>query len=107
MVLPKELLAENVSERMDAFDNDGGDANLERLVAAAAAYDTFLLAKPSKVFVSLREAHDALAASLNDDTITLASATAKIQVFATEAEALANIMKDLSSAVAAASGGDE
>ena len=55
---------------------------------------------------SLREAHDALAASLSDDNVTLASAVAKIERFANEAATLAQIMGDLSGALSDDSEGD-
>ena len=107
-VLPKTLLAADVQRRLDVYRQTSSEADLDRLIVAADAYDTFLVAKPSQVFARLREAHDALAESLNNEDLTLAEAMAKIEVFAAEAGAFATIMKDLSSARATSpAGGDQ
>ncbi len=106
-VLPKALLAADVQRQLDVYRQTSSEANLDRLIATADAYDAFLVAKPSQVFARLREAHDALADSLNNEDLSLAAAMAKIEVFAAEAGAFAKIMKDLSSALASApTGGD-
>lgn len=107
-VLPKALLAADVQRRLDVYRQSSSEADLDRLIVAADAYDSFLVAKPSQVFARLREAHDALADSLNNEDLTLAAAMAKIEVFAAEATAFAKIMKDLSSALASTpAGGDQ
>ena len=105
-VLPKALLAADVQQRLDVYRETASEANLDRLIAAAEVYDAFLVAKPAQVFTRLREAHDALADSLNNEDLSLAAAMAKIEVFATEASAFAQIMKDLSSALANEPEGD-
>lgn len=106
-VVPKTLLVADVQRRLDVYRQTGSEADLDRLIAAADAYDSFLVAKPRQVFASLREAHDALAESLNNEDLTLAQAMAKIEVFAAEAGAFAKIMKDLSSALATTPAGDD
>jgi len=47
------------------------------------------------LFQRMGDAHDALAQSLQDKELTLATAYARIQAFAVEAEKLAKILQDL------------
>lgn len=85
------------------FEDDEGagragnlERNLNAMASTAAAYDRILLAKPSSVFAKLGEAHAALTASLHDDDVSLVTALAKIEVFAAEAQALIDIVREIS-----------
>lgn len=105
-VVPRKILSAEVQDRYDIYLESKTEANLDRLIAAAEAYDTFLVANPPEVFLRLRDAHGALTESLNNGDLTLAAAMGKIEVFANEAIALAEIMKDLSGVLASAPEGD-
>lgn len=93
--VPKLALANEVSKRLDTFRASPSDNSLEKLIESAAKYDRLLLAKPPTIFARLSAAHDALADKLQNDELSLAIVMAKIEAFATEAETLAEILKDL------------
>ncbi len=96
--VPKQVMANEVSKRAAAFENAPSESTLDKLIKSAAKYDQVLLARPPAVFVRLGAAHDALANKLDNDDVSLADAMAKINAFATEAETLAAILKELAAA---------
>lgn len=93
--VPKAALADAVAKRTDAFRTSRTASNLDKLIKSAATFDRFLLAKPSQIFIRLKEAHNSLADKLADDKLSLANVMAKIEIFAAEAKTLAKILKDL------------
>ncbi len=96
--VPRAALAEAVSKRIDAFRDKRSQENLDKLLEIAGKYDRFLVARPPIVFVQLGAAHEALVKKLQGNEITLANVMAKIKAFATEAETLAEIARDLAAA---------
>ncbi len=97
--VPRADLAEATSRRLDAFRENLTLPSYDALVRSAQAYDSLLVTKPSRVFMSMKEAHDALADELNSDKLTLSQAMAKVKIFAAEAETLAKIFQSLSALV--------
>jgi hypothetical protein len=87
-------MAKTVGERKNALDDKLTEANLEKLIDSALAYDRFLIAKPSNVFRQMVVAHNALVDRLQGEDMSLAQAIAQIQLFAAEAKILSNILKD-------------
>ena len=96
--IPKEGMANAVDKSVDDFDDNGREADLTTLLTASGDYDRYLLAKPSAVFAQLKEAHDALANRLHDDSLSLAEAMAKIETFAADAKALLEIVREFRTA---------
>ena len=96
--IPRQSMAEAVSVRRDAFDANPTEANLDRLLQSAAAYDQWLVAKPSGVFGSLVAAHNALADKLQAKEVSLATVIAEIKAFAAEVKAVSAILKSISEA---------
>ena len=101
---PQADLADAVSSATDAFRTSPTKANLTALTQSAARYDALLTATPPDLFKRMVAAHDALAASLQGENVTLADAIARIDVFAAEAKRLAKVLKDLQ-AIAPKEGG--
>lgn len=93
--VPRQVLANEVSIRAGALEGAVSPSNFDRLIESTVRYDQFLLAKPPSVFFRLGQAHDALADALNNDEVSLAEAMAKIEAFATEAQTLVEIFKEL------------
>lgn len=96
--VPKVALAETISKRSAALEDDLSDSNLDKLILSAARYDQFLLIKPNTVFTHFQSAHLALAEKLQNDDLSLADMMAKIKSFASEAKTLATILQELSAA---------
>lgn len=92
--VPKAAKAEEVSKRLDSLRESVTEQNLNALIESAAEYDQLLVAKPSNIFESLRDAHNALTTQLAGGDVSLADAFAKIKAFAAEAKTLAKILKD-------------
>ncbi|GAB4353938.1 MAG: hypothetical protein Kow00114_03440 [Kiloniellaceae bacterium] len=93
--VPRAQLADEVAAADDAYRANRNDANLDKLVKAAAKYDALLSSTPPDLFKRLGDAHDALADSLQGDAITIGEAIGKIEAFAAEAQKLAKILKDI------------
>ncbi len=91
----RALMAEDVSQRVDAMSGSLTEHNLDEVVASAARYDELLRSKPPDVFKQLRDSHDALVAKIQDENVTLVEVMARIEAFAAEAQALAEIVKEL------------
>lgn len=96
--ISKVDMANAVDESTDDFDDSGRDADLTTLLTHSRDYDRYLLAKPSAVFAQLKEAHDAPANKLHDDSLSLAEAMAKIETFAADAKALLEIVREFRTA---------
>lgn len=94
-VIPKTELAEEVSSAADVLRTSLTEQNLARLQKAAAEYDALLTSAPPEVFTRLGDAHDALAASLQGETVTFGEAVARIERFSAEVGNLAQILRDL------------
>lgn len=93
--VPRSELAEDVSKALDDFRANGNASTLAALASSAARYDQLLVSAPPQLFERLGAAHDALADALQDQDVTPADAIARIEAFATEAQKLAKILKDL------------
>lgn len=78
------------------FDDNRTSQNLRRWNQSAEVYDKLLRASAADIFGSMAEAHNALTQRLQNDKLSLASALAKIEAFAMEAEKLAKIIEGLS-----------
>lgn len=96
--IPKAALAEAASMRNDAFAEDRTASNLEKLIADAAAFDQFLLAKPDGVFAQMADAHHALTENLQGESPSIAVVAKKIKDFLAESENLLRIIEELRSA---------
>jgi hypothetical protein len=94
-VPPRSKLSNAVDNSFQAFDTAHDEGSLNNLIVKAKAYDRFLQAKPSSVFVRLREAHGALAAKLQDDGLSLSSVSGKIGAYVAEAKTLLKIVREL------------
>lgn len=94
-LVPRALMAEEVSLRIDALRITLNERNVEEASASARRYDRLLLSKPPVVFDRLQQSHEALVAKIHDEKVTLAEVIARIEVFAAEAKELANIVKEL------------
>lgn len=88
-------LSNAVDNSFQAFDTAHDESSLNDLIVKAKAYDSFLQAKPSAVFVKLREAHGALAAKLQDDDLSLSNVAGKIGAYVAEAKTLMKIVREL------------
>jgi hypothetical protein len=93
--VPSSALANEVSMGQDALRLNPSQAAITSYAQSAARYDALLTAGPTQVFQKMGDAHDALADSLQSTDFNLATASAKIQAFAAEAEQLAKILKEL------------
>jgi hypothetical protein len=93
--VPRALLAEEVSLRIDAVRRSLNEQNIDDVAKSAARYDGLLSNRPPAVFKQLQESHDALVAKIQDENVTLAEVVARIEVFAAEAQALAQVVRDL------------
>ena len=93
--VPKSTLANEVSMGQDALRSNLSQSAITAYAQSAARYDALLVAGPTQVFQKMGDAHDALADSLQGEDFNLATASAKIQAFAAEAEQLAKILKEL------------
>lgn len=93
--VPSSTLANEVSMGQDALRSNLSQAAITSYAQSAARYDALLTAGPTQVFQKMGDAHDALADSLQGEDFNLATASAKIQAFAAEAEQLAKILKEL------------
>lgn len=93
--IPRADLANGVTAALNAYKDNESEANKEKLVAATAKYDAFLVSTPPDLFQRLGDAHDALADSLQGGEVTFGEAIGKIEAFAVEAEKLAKILKDI------------
>ena len=96
----RRALANAVTEKIDAFRSSNTPQNFDAYIAAITTYDKFLLAKPSDVFLRLRESHDALADHLKNNDVSLGAVMAKMQAFAAEAQQLSQIVKSLAALAA-------
>ena len=94
-IASRVAFANNVSIRNDAFAEARTKANLDKLIASAVAYDQFLLTSQSDVFVNMREAHNKLVAHIHESEPSLTAVGASIEEFATQATALARIIRSL------------
>lgn len=102
---PRAVLAEEVSQTVDAFRAGRNKANLTAMARSAGRLDAFLTSAPPQMFQKMVAAHDALADSLQGGSVTLVDAVARIEAFAAEAKKLAAILKDLRAVVPAKQGG--
>lgn len=93
--VPKEELANEVSAAQDAVRENLSQATLSAYAKSAAKYDALLTSSPPDLFQAMGDAHDALADSLRGEGTSLATAHARIEAFAAEAEQLAKILRDL------------
>ena len=93
--VPKIELANNVSSAQEAIRSDRSQGSITSYADTAAKYDALLTSSAPDLFQRMGDAHDALAQSLQDKELTLATAYARIQAFAAEAEKLAKILQDL------------
>jgi hypothetical protein len=96
--IPKDAMAQEVSQRLDAFDSSPSQQNLEDLITSANQFNQFLEAKPADVFAKMNAAHEALTRQLQGDDVSLAQAVARIESFAAEAETLAKIAQAFAAA---------
>jgi hypothetical protein len=92
-VVPRATMAEDVRQQLDSFDSSRSEQNLERLIQSADQFNQFLEAKPSDVFAKMNAAHEALTDQLQGRDVTIAQATARIEIFAAEAERLVKIAR--------------
>ena len=93
--------ADEVGRAKDALVDAPKDKDkLDRLVAAAAKFDTMLTAKPDAVFADMAAAHRKLTDSLDGKNITVAEVFAAVQQFAQRAEALGKLLAQLQAAQA-------
>jgi hypothetical protein len=97
-VVPRATLAQDVRQRLNAFDASRSQANLEQLIQSADQLNQLLEAKPSDVFAEMNRAHEALTSELQGKDVTLAQAIARIEIFAAEAERLVKIARSLAAA---------
>jgi hypothetical protein len=93
--VPKIELANEVSNAQDTVMTTRNQGAISSYAQSAAKYDALLTSSASDLFQRMGDAHDALAQSLQDKELTLATAYARIQAFAAEAEKLAKILQDL------------
>jgi hypothetical protein len=93
--VPNNTLAQEVTTGQTAMLTNRSPSAIASLAQSAARYDALLTAGPSTVFQRMGDAHDALADSLQSEEFNLATAIAKIEAFAAEAEQLARILKEL------------
>jgi hypothetical protein len=93
--VPKLELANEVSSAQDAIRANTSQGAISSYAQSAAKYDALLTSSAPDLFQRMGDAHDALAESLQDKQLTLATAYARIQAFAAEAEKLAKILQDL------------
>jgi hypothetical protein len=93
--VPNTTFAQEVTTGQAAMLTSRSQSAITSLAQSAARYDALLTAGPSTVFQSMGDAHDALADSLNNEEFNLATAIAKIEAFAAEAEQLAKILREL------------
>jgi hypothetical protein len=97
-VVPRATLAQDVRQRLNAFDASRSQANLEQLIQSADQLNQLLEAKPSDVFAEMNTAHEALTNELQGKDVTLAQAIARIEIFAAEAERLVKIARSFAAA---------
>jgi hypothetical protein len=97
-VVPQALMAADVDKRLAAFGSSRTQDDLAKLIQSASQFNQFLEVNPSNVFAKMNAAHEALTNQLQGKDVTLAQALARIQIFAAEAEALANIARSFSAA---------
>jgi hypothetical protein len=97
-VVPRATMAEDVRQRLAAFDSSHSEQNLEQLIQSADQFNQFLEAKPSDVFAKMNAAHEALTNQLQGKDVTLAEAIARIESFAAEAERLVKIARSFAAA---------
>jgi hypothetical protein len=102
-VVPRATMAQDVRERLNAFDASPSQANLELLIQSADQLNQLLQAKPSDVFAEMSRAHAALTNELQGKDVTLAQAIARIEIFAVEAERLVKIARTFAAAANAES----
>jgi hypothetical protein len=95
-------MAEAITQRLDAFDDNPTAGNLDRLIQSAAAYDRLLAARPPRIFQRMAAAHGALVDKLQGEEISLVVVFAKIEAFKDDAETLAALLRDLAEARRAA-----
>jgi len=96
--IPKDAMAQEVSQRLAAFDASPTQENLDSLINSADQFNQFLEAKPADVFAKMNVAHEALTRQLQGEDVSLAEAVARIESFAAEAESLAKIAKAFAAA---------
>jgi hypothetical protein len=85
-----------------AYLANRNDANADAYIRTAAAYDAALNSNPKNVFDALRDAHSALAQSLNSSNPSFTELWAYLQRATEEANKLAEINKAFQNAQAAA-----
>jgi len=93
--VPKIELANQVSNAQDTITTSRSPGAISSYAQSAARYDALLTSSAPDLFQRMGDAHDALAQSLQDKELTLATAYARIQAFAGEAEKLAKVLHDL------------
>jgi hypothetical protein len=93
--VPRSMMAEEVSQSVDAFRTGRNKANLDAMARNAGKLDAFLTSAPPDMFQKMVAAHDALAASLQGETVSLVEAVSRIEAFAAEARKLAAVLKNL------------
>lgn len=92
---PKIEMENQVDAARKALRADPSQANIEAYTRVAGTFDKLLISSPPDLFDKMAKAHDALADSLQGEEVSLATANARIEAFAEEAEQLAKILKDL------------
>lgn len=92
---PKMEMENQVDAARKALRADPSQANIEAYTRVAGTFDKLLISSPPDLFDKMAKAHDALADSLQGEEVSLATANARIEAFAEEAEQLAKILKDL------------
>jgi hypothetical protein len=92
---PKIEMENQVDAARKALRADPSQANIEAYTRVAGTFDKLLISSPQDLFDKMAKAHDALADSLQGEEVSLATANARIEAFAEEAEQLAKILKDL------------
>lgn len=92
---PKMEMENQVDAARKALQRDPSQANIDAYTRVAGTFDKLLISSPPDLFDKMAKAHDALADSLQGEEVSLATANARIEAFAAEAEQLAKILKDL------------
>ena len=93
--VPKAEMESQVDEARKAMRANPTQENIDAYAQVAGTYDSLLISSPPNLFEKMAKAHDALADSLQGEEVSLATASARIEAFAAEAEQLVKILKDL------------
>ena len=82
-------------EKIDKFQSDRNETNLQAAVDAAKLYDELLQAQSGATFRQMGEAHSALANALQNPDSSWPQVMAQVQKFAAQAKELATIAQNL------------